>query len=46
LVYLRYINKREALVVQMKYIDTYELGKLPRLELKQLITDLKRMGLA
>ena len=34
LVYLRYINKREAPVVQMKSIDTYELGKLPRLELK------------
>ena len=30
----------------MKSINTYELGKLPRLELKQLITDLKRMGLA
>ena len=46
LVYLRYINKKEALVVQMKSIKTYELGKLPGLELKQLITDLKRMGLA
>ena len=45
LVYLRFINKREAPVVQMKSIDTYELGKLPGLELKQMITDLKRMGL-
>ena len=45
LVYLHYINKQEALVVQMKSIDTYELGKFPSLELKQMITDLKRMGL-
>ena len=45
LVYLRYINNREALVVQMKSIDTYELGKLPGLELKQMITNLKRIGL-
>ena len=45
LVYLHFINKREALVVQMKSIDTYELGKLPSLELKQMITDMKRMGL-
>jgi hypothetical protein len=44
LVYLRYINKQEALVVQMKSIDTYELGKMPSLEIKQLIYDLKRMG--
>jgi hypothetical protein len=44
LVYLRYINKQEALVVQMKSIDTYELGKMPGLEIKQLIYDLKRMG--
>ena len=29
----------------MKSIDTYELGKLPSLELKQLITHLRRMGL-
>ena len=29
----------------MKSIDTYELGKLPGLELKQMITDMKRMGL-
>jgi hypothetical protein len=45
LVYLCYINKREALVVQMKYIDTYELGKMPNLEIKQLIRDLMRIGL-
>ena len=32
-------------MVQMKSIDTYELGKLPGLVLKQMITDLKRMGL-
>jgi len=45
LVYLRYINKQEALVVQMKSIDTYELGKLPSLEFNPMILDLKRMGL-
>jgi len=45
LVYLCYINKREPSVIPMKYIDTYELGKMPELEIKQLIRDLKRMGL-
>ena len=45
LVYVRYINKQEAPVVQMKSIDTYRLGKMPSLEIKQLIHDLKRMGL-
>jgi hypothetical protein len=45
LVHLCYINKREALVIQMKYIDTYELGKMSELAIKQLIIDLKRMGL-
>ena len=29
----------------MKYINTYELGKMPGLDIKQLIHDLKRMGL-
>ena len=32
-------------MVQMKSIDTYELGKLPGFELTQMIRDLKRMGL-
>ena len=34
LVYLRYINNREAPVVQMMSIDTYELGKLSGMEIK------------
>ena len=29
----------------MKSNDTYELGKMPGLDIKQLIHDLKRMGL-
>ena len=33
LVYLRYINMREALVIQMKAIDTFELSKLPSLDM-------------
>ena len=45
LVYLRYINKREALVIQMKAIDTFELSKLPGLDMMQLLHDLRRMGL-
>ena len=43
--YLRFINKREAPVIAMKSINTYELGKLKGLDMKQLITDLRRMGL-
>jgi len=33
LVDLRYINKREAPVIQMKAIDTFELSKLPGLDM-------------
>ena len=33
LVYLRYINKREALMIQMKAIDTFEFSKLPSLDM-------------
>ena len=43
--YLRFINKREAPVIAMKSIDTYELGKLKGLDMKWLISYLKRMGL-
>ena len=32
-VYLHFINKRVALVVQMKSIDTFELSKLPGLDM-------------
>ena len=45
LVYLCYIQKREPPVIQMKSIDTYFLGQMPELEIKQLVRDLKRMGL-
>ena len=34
LVYLCYINKHEPPVIPMKYIDTYEIGKMPELEIK------------
>lgn len=30
---------------QVKVIDTYELGKFTEPELKQMVTDLRRMGL-
>jgi len=43
--YLRFINKQEALVIQMKAIDTFELSKLPGLDMQQLLHDLRRMGL-
>ena len=43
--YLRFINKQEAPVIAMKSIDTYELGKLKGLDMKQLLSDLRRMGL-
>ena len=33
LVYLRYINKSEASVIQMKAINTFELSKLPGLDM-------------
>ena len=45
LVYLRYINKSEAPMIQMKAIDTFELSKLPGLDMTQLLRDLRRMGL-
>jgi hypothetical protein len=45
LMYLRFINKQEALVIQMKAIDTFELSKLPGLDMQQLLHDLQRMGL-
>ena len=35
----------EPLVLDMKYINTYSLGQMPKLEIKQLVRDLKRMGL-
>ena len=45
LVYLRYINKSEAPMIQMKAIDTFELSKLPSLDMTQLLCDSRRMGL-
>ena len=32
--FLHFINKQEALVIQMKAIDTFELSKLPRLDMQ------------
>jgi hypothetical protein len=43
--YLRFINKQEAPVIQMKAIDTFELSKLPGLDMQQLLHDLQGMGL-
>ena len=45
LIYLRYIRKCEPPMIQIKSIDTYELGKMPEPEIKQLAIDLRRMGL-
>ena len=38
-------KKGEPLVLDMQYIDTYSLGQMLELELKQLVHDLRRMGL-
>ena len=43
--FLRFINKQEAPVIQMKAIDTFELSKLSRPNMQQLLRDLRRMGL-
>ena len=43
--FLRFINKQEAPVIQMKAIDTFELSKLPGPGMQQLLRDLRRMGL-
>ena len=43
--FLHFINKKEAPVIQMKAIDTFELSKLPRPNMQQLLCDLRRMGL-
>ena len=43
--YLRFVNKQEAPVIQMKAINTFELNKLPSLDMMQLLHDLRRMGL-
>ena len=43
--YICFINKREALVIAMKAIDTFELSKLLGLDMTQLPCDLRRMGL-
>ena len=45
LMYLRFIDRQEAPVIAMKSMDTYELGKLKGLDIKQLLSDLRRMGL-
>lgn len=46
LIYHKYLKRNhEAPVIQVKVIDTYELGKFTELELKQMVTNLHRMGL-
>ena len=43
--YLCFISKQEAPVIQMKAINTLELSKLPGPDMLQLLHDWRRMGL-